>query len=154
MTRLAVLSAILLISILTGCGTSSRSNSATGAWAATLSGPSAQSLGSFSFTLNQTGLTLTGNNMNFSGMGSLSGCFGSGTTITGQMNSGMMNGGSMMLTMTWTAPGGGTNTLTMQGNMGSGMMSGSGTFTLMAQTAGCMNESGTFTMSHTSSGMM
>lgn len=90
-----------------------------------------------------------GTDMNFTSMDSLASCFGTDTVMSGQMGQGMMNGGAMTMSMSWTSPNNaGVNTLIMQGNMGMGMHSGSGTFTLTGGTPGCMSEQGTFTMTH------
>lgn len=153
--------AVALSVALIGCGggTSSSTmptvNPATGAWSETLVGASGQQLGSFTFNMMQNDTTLTGSGMNFANMGSLSQCFGNGTTMSGQMGPGMMNGGSTTMTMSWTPSGSmGTNTMTMQGTMAMGMGSGSGTFMLTGQTFGCTSQTGTFTMTHMSSNMM
>jgi hypothetical protein len=146
----------------TACGGSSSNSSSqpptdqgTGTWSATLTTASNQQLGSFTFNMMQNNTSLSGSSMNFGNMGSLGSCFGAGTVMSGQMGPGMMNGGTMNMTMTWTPPGGtSTNTMTMKGNMASGMGSGSGTFTLTGQTPGCTSQSGNFNMSRTSSGMM
>ncbi len=114
---------IALAAELLACGNSSsnrNTNSATGAWTETFSSTSNQALGSMTFNMMQSGATLSGSNMNFSNLGSLTQCFGSGTTLSGQMSGSMMNSGSMTMTMSWTAPGGGTNTLTLQGSMAMG----------------------------------
>ena len=143
--------------MLIGCGGSSNvtsSNPASGAWSETLANPAGQQLGSFTFDITQNNTALTGSTMNFSNMGTLAQCFGAGTVMTGQMGPGMMNGGGMTMSMSWTAPDGtGTNTITMQGNMAMGMGSGSGTFTMTGQTPGCPSETGTFTMDHGSNAM-
>ncbi len=141
-----------------GGGSSSSQNSnnlGTGAWSESLVGAGSQQIGSFTFNMTQSGTALTASSMNFGNMGSLTQCFGSGTVMNGQMGSGMMNGGAMNMTMSWTQPGGGaTNTMTMQGTMANGMMSGTGAFTLTGQSSGCASQSGTFTMTHTSNSMM
>ncbi len=148
---------------LAACGGSSSSSSsppvvmnpATGTWAASMAATGGQPLGSFTFNMMQNNTALSGSNMNFSNMASLGPCFESGTAMTGQMGAGMMNGGTMNMTMTWTEPGTMlTNTLTMKGNMATGMGSGNGTFTLMAQTPGCTSQSGTFNMMRMNSGGM
>jgi hypothetical protein len=85
--------------------------------------------------------------MNFSNMGDLSQCFGTGTVMNGQMGPGMMNGGTMNMTMSWTPQGStATNTMVMQGTMANGMSAGSGTFVLTGQSAGCTSQTGRFTM--------
>lgn len=149
------LTVITLGLMLIGCGGSSNvtpGNPASGAWSETLASPAGQQLGSFTFDITQNNTALTGSTMNFSNMGPLAQCFGAGTVMTGQMGQGMMNGGSMTMSMSWTAPNSTvTNILTMQGNMSMGMGSGSGTFTMTGQTPGCPSETGTFTMSHSSS---
>src|SRR5262249_55520069 len=117
------------------------------AWTEALSHPAGQQLGSFTFTMMQNNTSLTCTNMNFANLGSLDQCFGTGSVMSGEMGQGMMNGGAMTMTVSWTAPNNaGTNTMTMQGNMAMGMASGSGTFTLTGQTPGCMSEQGTYTM--------
>ncbi len=142
---------IALAITLGGCGSSNSSSThlANGAWSAALSSSTAQSLGSFTFTMTQNGTALSGSDMNFATMDSLAPCFGMGTTMNGNMGQGMMNGGTMTMTMSWTAPNnGGTNTVAMNGDMGMGMHSGSGTFTLTGHTSGCASEDGNFTMTH------
>ena len=158
MKRLSVVAAIALAVSLVACGgglSNTRSaNPARAEWSASLANSSAQALGSFSFEMMQNNTVLTGTNMNFANMGSLSQCFGAGTLINGQMGPGMMNSHSVTMTMSWTGPqGAGTNTMTMQGNMGMGMGSASGTFTLTGQTPGCTDQMGTFTMTHITSTM-
>ena len=143
---------------LLSCGSgnnSTNSNPATGAWSETIATTSNQPLGTLTFNMTQSGIALTGSNMNFSNMGSLAQCFGPGTVMSGQMGPGMMNGGTMNMTMSWTPSGNaGTNTMTMQGTMAGGMGSGTGTFTLTGQTPGCTSQTGTFSMAHTSMTMM
>lgn len=150
MKLLGIISAVLVATMLLGCGggNGSTSNPANGTWSATLDTSSGEQLGSFTFDMTQNNTQLSGSNMNFANMGSLSQCFGAGTMMNGQMGPGMMNGGTMSMTMSWTQSGL-TNTLTMQGNMAQGMVSGSGTFSLTAQTSGCVSQSGDFTMMHT-----
>ncbi len=159
MHRLALFLAFLLSTALVACGGSSSTktttNPATGAWTETLATASGQQEGSFGFNMTQNNTNLTGSNMNFANMGSLAQCFGAGTVMNGSMGPGMMNGGTMNMTMSWTPSGStATNTMVMQGNMVMGMGSGSGSFTLTGQTQGCTSQTGTFTMTHTSSGMM
>jgi hypothetical protein len=161
MKYLSMLLAVSIIAVATACGgggtssqTSTSANPATGAWSETLASPAGQQLGSFTFNMAQNSTALSGSNMNFSNMGNLAQCFGSGTVMNGQMGPGMMNGGSMNMTMSWTPQGSSsTNTMTMQGNMAMGMGSGSGTFAMVGQTSGCSSQSGTFSMTHTSSMM-
>jgi hypothetical protein len=158
--NLEIIAATTLVAMLIGCGSgttnpSSVTNPATGAWSATIDNSSGQQVGSFTFNMMQNGTALSGNNMNFSNMGALAPCFGTGTTFAGQMGPGMMNGGTMGMTMSWTPPGATQpNTLIMQGTMGMGMGSGSGSFTLSGQNPGCTTQAGTFTMTHRSSQMM
>lgn len=144
--------AIIVLAITLGAcggGSSTTTNPADGAWLEALSSPTGQALGSFTFTITQNGTGLTGTNMNFTGMDSLTPCFGTDAVMSGHMGQGMMNGGAMTMTMSWASPNNaGVNTLTMQGNMGMGMHSGSGTFMLTAGAPGCMSEQGTFTMTH------
>lgn len=163
MKYVRVLGAIVLATGLAACGGSSSSNSpsqppanpATGAWTETLANASGQQLGMFSFSMMQNGTALSGNNMNFSNMATLGPCFGTGTVMTGQMGPGMMNGGDVNWTMSWTPPGSAaTNTLVMKGTMGMGMGSGNGTFTLTGQTPGCTSQTGTFSMSRITANMM
>jgi hypothetical protein len=154
MKYVGIIVATALAALLVACGSDTSStvtNPANGAWSATVANSSGQQLGSFTFNMAQNSTALTGSNMNFSNMGTLAQCFGNGTTFTGQMGPGRMNGGTMSMTMSWT-PSGGTqpNTLTMQGTMAMGMGSGSGTFTLTGQTPGCTSQMGTFTMTHMS----
>jgi hypothetical protein len=121
----------------------------TGAWSEALADSTWQPLGSFTFDISRSDTFLTGGSINFADMGSLSECFAAGTVMTGQIDQGMMNGGTMTMTMSmsWTAPNGmGTNTLTMQGAMTVGMDSASGTFILTGQTSSCISQMGTFTM--------
>ena len=151
---------LLLASAMIACGGGSSSsttttNPATGAWSETFATTTGQQLGSFTFNMAQNNVALSGSGMNFANMGAFSQCFGSGTVMTGSMGPGMMNGGSMSMTMSWTPQGSAeTNTMTMQGSMANGMGSGSGTFTLTGQTSGCTSQTGTFSMSHTSKTMM
>lgn len=158
MKYVVVAAASVLAVLLTACGSNSSSNltdPATGAWSETLASSSGQQVGSFTFNMTQNGTTLTGSTMNFANMGTLSQCFGSGTTMSGEMGPNMTNGGTMTMSMSWTPSGGTqTNTLTMQGTMATGMGSGSGSFTLNGQTTGCTSQTGTFTMTHTSNHMM
>ncbi len=158
MKRLGVVVVITLTVMLAACGGSSSSpstttNPATGAWSETLASSSSLQLGSFTFDMTQNNTALTATGLNLTNMGLLAPCFGAGTVMSGQMGPGMMNGGAVTITISWTSPGGGTNTLTMQGNMAIGMASGSGTFTLAGQTSGCTSQTGTFSMTR-SSGMM
>lgn len=160
MKRLGVAVAIALAAALVACGgmssspTSPTTNAATGAWSETLASSSSLQLGSFAFDMTQSNTALAAGSMNLANLGLLAPCFGPGTVMSGQMGPGMMNGGAVTMTMSWTSPGGGTNTLLMQGNMTMGMGSGSGTFTLTGQTSGCASQNGTFTMTHTSGTMM
>ncbi len=159
MHRLAPFVAFLLSTAMVACGgsssTTTTTNPGTGAWTETLATASGQQVASFSFNMTQNGTNLTASNMNFAHMGSLAQCFGAGTVMNGSMGSGMMNGGTMNMTMAWTPAGStATNTMVMQGNMAMGMGSGSGSFTLTGQTQGCASQTGTFTMTHTSKGMM
>jgi hypothetical protein len=150
MRRILPLMAIAIAITLVGCGGGSSPQnavSANGAWSETLTDSSGNQLGSFTFNLTQSNSALTTSNLNLGNMGSLAACFGSGTIMTGQMGSGMMNGNTMMMTMSWTDSTG-TDSITMQGNMGMGMRSSSGTFILTGQTTGCMSQMGTFTMTH------
>lgn len=156
MKYVAVLAALALTMALAACGgTSSPSqpvvtNPGTGTWSTTMHSASGQQLGSFTFNMMQNGTALSGNNMDFTQMQSLEPCFGAGTTFSGQMGPGMMNGGTMNMTMSWTPPGSlQTNTLTMNGTMATGMGSGNGSFTLTGQTPGCNSQSGTFNMTRT-----
>ncbi len=142
-----------LVIAFAACGDNSatKTNPGTGVWSTTLITSTNQTLGSFPFNMTQNGTTLTASNMNFSSMpAAFDDCFGAGTVMSGQMGAGMMNGGTMTMTMSFTPPGSNlTNTLVMQGSMGLGMLSGSGTFTLAGQTPGCTSQTGTFTMTHT-----
>jgi hypothetical protein len=146
----AVLAAMAIGIMLVACGGgggSTITNPTSRAWSEALSNSSGQQLGSFTFTMMQNSTALTGSNMNFANLGSLDQCFGAGSVMSGQMGQGMMNGGTVTMTVSWTAPNNaGTNTMTMQGNMAMGMASGSGSFTLTGQTPGCMSEQGTYTM--------
>lgn len=155
--------AFVLAIVLGACGGGSSSSSqttsnpATGAWSETLTSTVGQPLGSFAFNMTQNTTALVGSNMNFTNMGTsdLAQCFGAGTVMSGQMGQGMMNGGTMNMTMSWTPQGSSsTNTMTMQGNMAMGMGSGSGSFTINGQTSGCTSQAGTFSMAHTSNRMM
>jgi len=147
---------ITLMMTLFACGGSTTrnataTNTATGAWSEELADSTGQQLGSFTFDMMQNNTALTGSAMNFGNMGGLARCFGTGTTMSGQMGAGMMSDHTVTMTMSWTDPNGaGTNTMTMQGNMPMGMGSASGTFTLTGQTPGCTDQTGTFTMNHTS----
>ena len=162
MKYVLVLGAAVLAMALGACGGSSSSSSqpvvanpGTGTWSATMASTSGQQLGSFSFNMMQNNTALSGSNMNFSNMGSLGPCFGAGTVFNGQMGPGMMNGGTVDMTMSWTPPGSSsTNTLTMKGTMATGMGSGNGAFTLTGQTPGCTSQSGTFSMTRTNSSSM
>lgn len=162
MRYLGILGVFALAISLAACGGSSNSSSTTtpanpgtGAWSATFATVSGQQLGSFSFNMMQNNTMLSGSNMNFGNMGTLGPCFAAGTVMNGQMGAGMMNGGDMDMTMSWTSSGGtSTNTLVMKGTMAMGMGSGNGTFTLTGQTMGCSSQNGTFTMTRTSSSMM
>jgi hypothetical protein len=161
MNRLAVFLAALLATALVACGgggssTTTTTNPATGAWTETLATTSGQQVGSFTFDMTQNNTNLMGSNVNFTNMSSLAQCFGAGTVMNGSMmGSGMMNGGTMTMTISWTPSGSTqTNTMTMQGNMAMGMGSGSGTFTVTGQTPGCTSQTGNFTMSHMSNSMM
>ncbi len=163
MKYVGVLVIIALAMGLAACGGSSSSmtqpvvmNPATGTWSATMASASGQQLGSFSFNMMQNNTQLSGSNMDFTHIQGLESCFGAGTVFSGQMGPGMMNGGTVTMTMSWTPPGSTmTNTLTMKGNMAHGMGSGNGTFTLTGQTPGCTSQSGTFSMNRmTGSGMM
>lgn len=164
MKYVGALAVIALAMVLAACGGSSSSSSsppvvmnpATGTWSATMASTSGQQMGSFSFNMMQNNTVLSGSNMDFTHIQGLESCFGAGTVFNGQTGPGMMNGGTVNMTMSWTAPGGTqTNTLTMKGNMAQGMGSGSGTFTLTGQTTGCNSQSGTFSMTRmTNSGMM
>ncbi len=150
MRRILLLTVVGINVTLIACGGGSSPQnavSANGAWAETLTDSSGNQLGSFTFDITQNNTTLNTSNLNFGNMGPLAACFGSGTTMTGQMGSGMMNGGTMMMTMSWTNSSG-TNIISMQGSMGMGMHSGSGTFTLNGRTTGCPDEMGSFTMTH------
>jgi hypothetical protein len=144
--------ALLFATTLVACGgstgsTQTSSNPGTGTWVESLSTTSGQQLGSFTFNMTQNNVMLTGGNMNFSNMGDLSQCFGTGTVMNGQMGPGMMNGGTMNMTMSWTPQGStATNTMVMQGTMANGMSAGSGTFVLTGQSAGCTSQTGRFTM--------
>ncbi len=155
-----ILVATTLAAMLIACGggntsPSSVTNPATGAWSETIDNSSGQQLGSFTFNMMQNGTALSGSNMNFVNMGALAPCFGIGTTLVGQMGPGMMDGGTLGMTMSWTPPGATQpNTLIMRGTMGMGMSLGSGSFTLNGQTPGCTTQAGTFTMTHTSNHMM
>lgn len=150
MKGIGMLAVIALAVTLCACGDrSSSTNPANGAWVQTLSTASGQQLGSFTFTMTQNDTALTGCCMNFADMGSLAPCFGTGTLMSGHMGQGMMNGGTMTMTMCWTAPNSaGTNCMSMQGNMGMGMHSGAGTFMLNGQAPGCTSQQGSFTMTH------
>lgn len=153
--RLFLASLLALGLIACGGGTSSSTttttNPANGTWSETFIGASNQQLGSMNFNMVQNGTSLSASTMDFSQMGGLAQCFGTGTSMVGQMGQGMMQGGTMNMTMTWTPPGTSTtNTMVMQGNMAMGMGSGSGTFTLTGQTPGCTSQTGTFTMLHKS----
>ena len=155
MKYLSILLAIAIIGVAVACGggsssTQTSTNPATGTWSETLSDSAGQQLGSFSFNMAQNSTMLSGTNMNFSNMGNaLAQCFGSGAVMTGQMGPGMMNGGSMNMTMSWTPQGSSSpNTMVMQGNMAMGMGSGSGTFTITGQNFGCTTQNGTFSMTH------
>lgn len=163
MKYVSVLTVIALAMGLAACGGSSSSsppvvvmNPATGTWSATMASTAGQQLGSFTFNMMQNNTMLSGSNMNFSSMAGLGPCFGAGTVFNGQMGAGMMNGGAVNMTMTWTPPGGAsTNTLTLKGTMATGMGSGTGTFTLTGETPGCTSQSGTFSMTRmTNGGMM
>lgn len=150
MRRILLLTAIATAVTLVACGGGSSPQnavSANGAWSETLADSSGNQLGSFTFDMTQNSTALTTSNLSLGNMGSLGACFGSGTIMSGQMGSGMMNGNAMMMTMSWTDSTG-TNTIVMLGNMGMGMRSSSGTFTLTGQTTGCTSQMGTFTMSH------
>lgn len=144
--------ALLLALMLAACGgnagsTQTSSNPGTGTWVESLTTTSGQQLGSFTFDLTQNNITLTGSNMDFASMGSLSGCFGTGAVMNGQMGQGMTNGGTMSMTMSWTPQGStATNTMVMQGTMANGMSAGSGAFVLTGQTSGCTSQTGSFTL--------
>ncbi len=150
MKSIRVLVLILLAVAMAACGANSaRTDPANGAWSEALSSSTGQPLGSFTVSITQNNTALTGSGMNFVNMGSLEQCFGTGTVMSGQMAQGMMNGGTMTMTLSWTAPNnGGTDTLAMQGNMAMGMGSGSGTYTLTGQAPGCVSQQGTYTMTH------
>ena len=150
MKGIGVFTAIALVVVLGACGGGTLIiNPANGAWSESLSSTTGQQLGSFTFTMTQHDTGLTGCCMNFANMDSLAPCFNTGTLISGHMGQGMMNGGTMTMTMSWTDPDNtGTNTLTMQGNMAMDMHSGLGNFTLTGQSPGCTSQQGTFTMTH------
>ena len=153
MKNLTVLAILVVTFTLIACGGGSspaaNTNPASGSWAETLNNTTGQQLGSFTFDITQNNTNLTGSTMNFANMGSLDQCFGTGTAMSGQMGQGMMNGGTMTMSISWTGlNGAGTNTMMMNGTMAMGMGSGSGTFTLTGQTPGCMSDTGTFAMTH------
>lgn len=160
MKYLAVLGAVALAISLVACGGSNNSSSqptnpGTGTWSATVAAASGSQLGSFTFNMMQNNTALSGSNMNFSNMGTLGSCFGAGTVMNGQMGPGMMNGGNVDMTMSWTPSGSTlTNTMVMKGTMATGMGSGNGAFTLTGQTSGCTSQNGTFSMTRTSSSIM
>lgn len=153
MKYLALILGFALALFSAACGTNNtlaNSTTASGTWTDSLTSSTGQSLGNVTFTITQTGSTMQGMNMNFSTSPALSQCFGSNTSMTGQMNLQMgMAGMSNTMTMTITgSPSGGSvnNTLVMQGAMSSNMNSGTGTYTLTGNTAGCTSQSGIFTM--------
>jgi hypothetical protein len=154
--RAGACAAILLTAALIACGgatmsSPTRTTKATGAFSETLSNSTNQQLGSFSFNMTQSDTALNGSGMNFANMGSLAQCFGAGTVMSGQTGPGMMNGGTLTMTMSFMPSGSTeTNTMTMEGTMAMGMDSGSGTFTLTGQTPGCTSQTGTFSMTQTS----
>ena len=105
MKRTGTFAAIVLTLALIACGGTTNSsttttNPATGAWSETLTSASNQQLGSFTFNMAQNNTALNGSSMDFANMGSLAQCFGAGTVMSGQMGPGMMNGGTMNMTMT------------------------------------------------------
>ena len=139
---------VLISSIMLACGGGSVKRSTV--WSEVLSDAAGRQLGSFTFTMAQDNTALTGSNMTFANLGSLSPCFSQGTVIVGKMAEGMTNGGAMTMVILWTTPDDAQhNTLNMQGNMAMGMASGSGTFTLTGETAGCTSQPGTYTMTQT-----
>ncbi len=155
MRRVGIAVVMAVAVVLVACGgnasmtapKTTTSNPTNGARSETLVSSSGQALGSFTFDITQNNTALMGSNMNFTGSVSLAQCFGTGTTMVGQVSPGMVNGGAMSMAISFTPSGSmGTNTLVMQGTMAAGMVSGSGTFTLTGQTAGCSNQTGTFTI--------
>jgi hypothetical protein len=150
MNRTMLAIALTSLLALIGCGSSSNNttntgNNATGNWSLTLDGTNGQPVMTFIMGMTQSSnMGLTGNNFNIT-MGSS--CFGPGSTMSGQLAMGGMNGMSTMTMTMASGPGpGAQNVLQMQANMPAGMASGTGTWTLTGNTPGCNSDSGTFTM--------
>ncbi len=152
--RIAMVALFGLALVLAGCGgnggTRSTANPATGFWSVTLNStavPPAAGTNqflNFTMSMNQSGNTLTGTNLNIN---QTNACFGPGTTISGQLTMGVMGqGNAMQLTMVSAGTPGAQNTLTMTGAMSSAMNAANGNFTLTGVTPGCVSTTGTFTM--------
>ncbi len=152
--KVVVIALFGLALVLAGCGgsggTRNSSNAASGFWSVTLNSAavppaagSAQFL-TFTMSMNQSGNTLTGSNVNINETNT---CFGPGSTISGQLTMGVMGqGNEMQMTMVSAGAPGAQNALTMTGAMSAMMNGASGSFTLTGVTPGCVSTTGTFTM--------